>query len=654
MSAQGELHSGPSVRHERPFLYPWASYMNPTSRRPLANRLQNRRLRHLHGVSLRNLDTSATPSRNRGKTITDDDAPYNLDSPAKRAFRDQAPSLGHSASFSNLVSANKEVLKTPTKAPTSYQRDGQSNLRPSATRMRRRSTLHWSTASPRARQQKLEDLSVHRLPDVWFSVHLDNLQEPIYISEVMERSMNPSFAFFDIDAASPRIGRADNCILRIWAKDGRHEDYSQLVELTVNLRSLQYIGKHLEDFHHPLPPNCVFLHLSDGIYTSFTDLPGSELAPELHRETSAAPTEFSSSFDALMQLANLEDCVQDALKVREQLEHDADSVLSQMQPRLMHEQLFNSKRESLAATKSASSSVSRQKFQLQKRRDELKESIRLRRDAVRADAKHQPSESPVQGLRRATKDIREQTAKISEEAQGQMRRIGEELMMIFPIEAIRNKALHFSIRRLYLPNSAFDDTNRDEIAAALTFTAQLVHQLSLYMSMPLPYPIDATASNPTIEDPISMGIAQRKYPLQPTSVTYKFEYGVFLLNKDIEFLMCKAGLRVLDIRHTLPNLKYLLYVLTAGSGELPARKAGGVRGLLGGRLTPNISRRGSEESVAGSREYMKRSNMHSRRSGSVVSVQEPHEKGEGEDVFGTSPAATTLPRRQKISLHAGH
>jgi UV radiation resistance-associated gene protein len=519
--------------------------------------------------------------------------------------------------------------------------------------MRRRSTLHWSTASPRARQQKLEDLSVHRLPDVWFSVHLDDLQEPVYISEVMERSMNPSFAFFDIDAAFPRIGRADSCILRIWAKDSRHDDYSQLLELTVNLRSLQYIGKHLEDFHHPLPPNCVFLHLSDGIYTSFTDLPGSELSPDFLRNTHTVPTEFSSSFDALMQLVNLEDCVQDALKVREQLEHDADSILSEMQPRLMHEQQLSSKRETLSATKSAMSTVLRQKSQLQKHRDELKESIRLRQNSVRADTEQQPPESPVLGLRRATRDVEEQTAKVSEDAQGQIRRIGEELMMIFPIEAIRNKALHFSIRRLYLPNSSFDDTNRDEIAAALSFTAQLVHQLSLYMSVPLPYPIDASASNPTIEDPISMAIAQRKYPLQPTSVTYKFEYGVFLLNKDIEFLMCKAGLRVLDIRHTLPNLKYLLYVLTAGSGELPARKAGGVRGLLGDRLTPNISRRGSEESVPGSREYMKRSNMHSRRNGSVVSVQEPHEKGDGEDVFGTSPAATTLPRRQRVSLRAG-
>ena len=34
---------------------------------------------------------------------------------------------------------------------------------------------------------------------------------------------------------------------------------------------------------------------------------------------------------------------------------------------------------------------------------------------------------------------------------------------------------------------------------------------------------------------------------------------------------------MVDQRHTLPNLKYLLTVLTAGKGEVPVRKKGGAR-----------------------------------------------------------------------------
>ena len=68
--------------------------------------------------------------------------------------------------------------------------------------------------------------------------------------------------------------------------------------------------------------------------------------------------------------------------------------------------------------------------------------------------------------------------------------------------------------------------------------------------------------------------------------TYRFEYGVFLLNKDIEMagvsgislsivliqlakLMVDRNLRALDMRHTLPNLKNLLLTLTDGEHAHP-------------------------------------------------------------------------------------
>lgn len=46
---------------------------------------------------------------------------------------------------------------------------------------------------------------------------------------------------------------------------------------------------------------------------------------------------------------------------------------------------------------------------------------------------------------------------------------------------------------------------------------------------------------------------------------YRFEYGNFLLNKNIEQLMNAAGITVLDIRTTLPNLKNLIVTLTASN-----------------------------------------------------------------------------------------
>ena len=458
--------------------------------------------------------------------------------------------------------------------------------------------------------------------------------------------MNPSFAFFDLEHCEPSITRADTCVLNIWAKDGTTEGCFLLLELDVNLRSLQFIGRNMEAFHHPLPQNCVLLHLSDGIYTSFTDLPG-VVHETLLQEAKPSSREYGSSFDALMQLANLDECVQDALKVRAQLEEDVNALLSDTHSRRALRRNITAEKEQHSAAYNSLLALQKHRSQLDRRKSDLRKALSLRREAAHEAFKlDEQKRETRRAIEQEVGVINEDMQRFTERTSGQIRRIGEDLLNVFPIENFRNKSLQFSIRNLYMPNSAFDDTNRDEIAAALGFTAQLVLQLSLYLSTPLPYPIDANASNSFIRDPISMNLAQRRYPLHPITVAYKFEYGVFLLNKDIEFLMNKVNLRVLDIRHTLPNLKYLLYVLTAGSGELPVRKAGGIRGLLGIRGTPSVSRRTSEESVLGHKEVLKRINSVS--NGSVEAVTASREKaGEIADPFVGSPRKSFgLPHRQ--------
>jgi hypothetical protein len=113
---------------------------------------QNRKLRHLRGISLRNL----TFSRPRGHAI--DDAALNK-SPAKLESLRDAPQLHHALSSEDL--------------------------RPPAGR--RRST-NLANDSPAARQKKLEDVFESRLADAFFSLHVDAEEDPVYISEVAERA----------------------------------------------------------------------------------------------------------------------------------------------------------------------------------------------------------------------------------------------------------------------------------------------------------------------------------------------------------------------------------------------------------------------------------------------------------------------------------
>lgn len=118
---------------------------------------QNRKLRHLRGIYLRNLSFV----RPRGRTI--DDAAINK-SPSKLEALRETPQLHHALST--------ESLRT-------------TNLRP--TTGRRRST-NLANASPLTRQKRLEYTVESRVADAFFSLHCECEEDAIYVSEVAERA----------------------------------------------------------------------------------------------------------------------------------------------------------------------------------------------------------------------------------------------------------------------------------------------------------------------------------------------------------------------------------------------------------------------------------------------------------------------------------
>ncbi|KAL4901639.1 hypothetical protein BDW74DRAFT_159852 [Aspergillus multicolor] len=568
-TAHGVINDDAGSRRDRPFHFP-----------------SSRKLRHLQGVSIRNLVVNP-PSRARGKTIDDEDIPNSLQSPSKILARETNRSLNHSRSFSNLESspiAGNQNVRTQQRIP----------LR----QARRQSTLPWNDPDPQMRQLKLEDITRSRMANTWFSIHCDGIDEPVYVSEVVEDAMNPNFRAFDLNFCGPLISRLDHLTLRLWVKTATMDDYMVLLELQLHLQSLQFLGRTLDSFHQPLPVNSVLFHFPDGVYTNLTDIPPVWTLLPTPSSKSSDTFVSTSSYDALMRLANLDECIQDALITRERLESQINSILEKNQHAVHTTSEASRAKDKLTLTRNAASSERKQLRSANKRKEELIASIRSRKEAMECGTRNREAvRSHLPDARTKLGSSMKLLDQNTEESKGQIRRISEDILNIYPIEPIRDKPLTFTIAGIALPNSNFTDVDRDAVAAALGYTAHLVYLLSFYLSIPVPYPITPYLSNSLIHDPVSTSLPQRTYPLHPVNVQYRFEYGVFLLNKDIEFLLNKQGLRVLDIRHTLPNLKYLLYVLTARSSDIPARKAGGIRGLLPGRLTPSLSRRGSEDSV---------------------------------------------------------
>lgn len=329
-------------------------------------------------------------------------------------------------------------------------------------------------------------------------------------------------------------------------------------------------------------------------------VPLSATLPVKAPTTSVQPT---SSFDALMRLSNLDDCIQDALATREQLTTQIEALLSKSKESREVVSSVSTLQESLASTQRAVSVTRRALQNTRKRKADLQTSLAARRAAIESGRlskeTSQPHLSSAESTLPTSKALSES---ILLSVNGQIRRICEDLSSIYPIEPIEGKPLSFTIHGLYLPNANFfsttDRASEAAIAAALGMVAHILHLLSHYLSTPLPYPISPHGSTSSIQDPITVSLssslsststatkgptsAARTFPLfQTGSVQYRFEYGVFLLNTDLELLMWTRGLRMVDQRQTLANLKYLLVVCGSGRGEVPGRKRGVVGALAG-------------------------------------------------------------------------
>lgn len=125
------------------------------------------------------------------------------------------------------------------------QLDGPSSSRPSVGSMRRRSTLSWGNVAPDVRQKKLEEVTGSRLADVFFTIFDAENKLVIYISETVEKTMNPDFKFFDLREQDASITRSSELQINLWAKTENVEKPIHLGEMRVDLRSLSWVCKTL-------------------------------------------------------------------------------------------------------------------------------------------------------------------------------------------------------------------------------------------------------------------------------------------------------------------------------------------------------------------------------------------------------------------------
>ncbi|KAM0753636.1 hypothetical protein T439DRAFT_377803 [Meredithblackwellia eburnea MCA 4105] len=208
--------------------------------------------------------------------------------------------------------------------------------------------------------------------------------------------------------------------------------------------------------------------------------------------------------------------------------------------------------------------------------EEMRERLKARREALDARRARLKAVKVLEEQSRAQLDengasMFEDEAvcrKIQSQCQSRRTQLITLLSHIFPIEPapVEDSAssLLFTILDLALPNSSYPPgTSDDVLSSALGYAAQLVSLLASYLGVPLHYPINCLGSRSVVMDLISVMRGPRAFPLYGKGVDkYRFDYAVFLLNKNIEQLMYSQGLTVIDLRNTLPNLKALILSLS--------------------------------------------------------------------------------------------
>lgn len=167
----------------------------------------------------------------------------------------------------------------------------------------------------------------------------------------------------------------------------------------------------------------------------------------------------------------------------------------------------------------------------------------------------------LQDKKKSYFDVRDQLIHTGAHLVRRRKQLLTDMTSIYPItkDSVREK---YFIAGVHLPNSE-ELSGHDEImlGVGLGFTCHLVTLISMFLDVPLRYPIEHRGSRSTIQDNIIdvLSDKERDFPLYAKGrERYQFEYAVYILNKNIVQLRHYCGMSTSGLGSTLFNLYTLL------------------------------------------------------------------------------------------------
>ena len=280
----------------------------------------------------------------------------------------------------------------------------------------------------------------------------------------------------------------------------------------------------------------------------------------------------------MLKLNTLGVCIEDAEATTARLSSQASAVLESEKYGITLPSAVDQAQERLKTTRKYIAIEHKRLEDARRRADHLKASIAARRTAMQAAREAQALgkqylEDNHAGLARSRMAL----ASTREAITAQHKRIVGSLMEIYPIMLDPSSAetLAFTICGMHLPSVNYNDFDDATVSAALGYVAHVIYLLSFYIGVSLLYPVQPMGSRSFVRDDISQIQGPRTFPLWMRGTAYfRFQYGVFLINKNVQQLMSRVGLHCIDIRYTLPNLKSLMLFIKLGGNPTASASAG--------------------------------------------------------------------------------
>uniref|UniRef100_UPI003AAD5266 UV radiation resistance-associated gene protein isoform X2 n=1 Tax=Centroberyx gerrardi TaxID=166262 RepID=UPI003AAD5266 len=427
--------------------------------------------------------------------------------------------------------------------------------------------LHVELTSQQRRLRHLRSIAARNivnkngspLLDTYFTLHLcieDRISRDFYKSEVIRDSLNPTWRSLDFGMLPDLLDTSVSCfVVRIWG--GQGEQYQLLIEWRVNLDGLRYTGQQIRS----RSPNEIIFGLNDGYYAAdFDHKDQSERKKNSLLQVDQSSVRNSYSVFSLLRLHTAQRAIKQTQVTVQKIGKEIEEKLRTTATCTERKKERECMQLRIGVLRSE---LDRQRKALGREIDlRQKERAQLQKKEEAFSTQQESLKEEKESLTKLQKECtakREQFLKSNAQLTFRCRQLLSELSYIYPID-VANQS-DYVICGVKLPNSEdFQAKDDGSVAVALGYTAHLVLMISCFLQIPLRYPVIHKGSRSSIKDTITDRLTEkeREFPLYPRGERFHFEYGVYLLNKNIAQLRYQHGLSTPDLRQTLPNLKNFL------------------------------------------------------------------------------------------------